>query len=104
MTLQVECSIPSVGVSMANEDCVYCEQCGDCITCYYCGEGCLYCESKEPKMPKPHLIIDVYCCARCDDDHKDLEFLPFTNHCEQYEYYAYCPKNNQPILLSLKRE
>jgi len=45
-------------------------------------------------------------CARCQQEHKDLEFRPLTNPIEDYDgtiwnYWALCPNNGEPILLAV---
>ncbi len=45
-------------------------------------------------------------CARCGQDHKDLEFKPFKNPVEDtdgtvWSHWALCPTNGEPVLLKV---
>jgi len=52
---------------------------------------------------KSTMIIDVICCARCEQNHYLLEFFPFTNHNPNYSHFAYCPNTKEPILLKFEK-
>ena len=59
----------------------------------------------EGKCEKPGVVItDVIHCARCRKNHKELLFKEFEypivdNDGKQWEWYAFCPANEEPILL-----
>lgn len=40
-------------------------------------------------------------CARCSQDHLDLEFKPFTQANPTYSHWALCPTNGEPILMRM---
>jgi len=40
-------------------------------------------------------------CARCGQDHKDLEFMEFINPCELGSAWAMCPNMKEPIILKV---
>lgn len=46
-------------------------------------------------------------CARCGNDHEDLAFNPFAEHCpeagpsKRYTHWTSCPVNGEPILLTI---
>jgi hypothetical protein len=44
-----------------------------------------------------NMRVKITGCARCGEDHPDLEFHELANH-ERYAYYATCPTNGQPLL------
>ena len=53
--------------------------------------------------------VDVKSCARCGEDHDDLEFSEFTNPPRfaetTYTHYATCPTRfSEPILLAIVEE
>lgn len=50
----------------------------------------------------------IHNCARCGQNHEDLEFLLFENPIEDtdgtvWNYWSVCPTNNEPILLKVKQ-
>jgi hypothetical protein len=45
----------------------------------------------------------VKCCARCQQDHIDLEFKPIEN-LDIATHFAICPTNGQPILLKTHKK
>jgi hypothetical protein len=54
------------------------------------------------------LKIDVKHCARCQQDHNQLEFKEFTINPIEYSdgtvwnYWALCPVTQEPILLKIR--
>lgn len=53
------------------------------------------------------LIVSIQSCARCGQDHTNLEFKQFTNPVEDsdgtmWTHWALCPVNGEPILLKSK--
>ena len=50
-------------------------------------------------------FTNVKCCARCNEDHYNLLIKPFSRPIEignEYiNYFAICPKLNEPILVVL---
>jgi hypothetical protein len=47
----------------------------------------------------------VVCCARCQQDHPDLEFRELNNPGEiKASHWALCPTNGQPILLRISKD
>lgn len=50
---------------------------------------------------KVYIMLDIYRCARCGVDHKQMKFVYFTNPPEDYVGYAMCPTNGEPVLLRL---
>lgn len=58
-------------------------------------------------MDKSKFKTTIRHCARCDKDHKGLEFTKFTSPIEDtdktiWTYFALCPTNQEPILLKVK--
>jgi len=47
---------------------------------------------------KINYLIDVVSCPRCMQAHDSLEFQPLTNQLEDVNYWAYCPRSEQPVL------
>ena len=55
---------------------------------------------------------DVKCCARCGQDHDQLEFTAFTEQAEapigrtgkRLTHFATCPTYNEPILMCIVDE
>ena len=43
--------------------------------------------------------VTITKCARCGETHPDLVFRPFTVPNPTYDYWAPCPKTQEPILL-----
>jgi hypothetical protein len=49
--------------------------------------------------------INVKHCARCEQDHADLEFAAFTEHPVpvtdkiEWTHWAMCPALNEPVLM-----
>ncbi len=55
---------------------------------------------------KEKLKTTIGNCARCGQDHKDLEFKLFTDAIEDtdgtiWSHWALCPTNGEPILLKV---
>lgn len=50
------------------------------------------------------MIIDVKTCARCNEDHPELEFTPLTHSQNDWTHWAACPANGEPIMLSQQTE
>lgn len=48
------------------------------------------------------LKTSVKCCARCQGDHRDLEFKPVDNY-EYATHFALCPTNGQPVMLNVEK-
>lgn len=46
--------------------------------------------------------VDVRRCARCGGDHKGLEFRALTRPAKDYQWWAPCPENGEPILMDVK--
>lgn len=44
---------------------------------------------------------NVRNCARCGQDHNDLEFVLLSNPTDEYGWWASCPFNGQPISLAV---
>ena len=44
------------------------------------------------------VTVDVFNCARCGKDHKDLEFWKLTRQLDM-SHWALCPETQEPILL-----
>jgi len=40
-------------------------------------------------------------CARCGENHKDLEFTELTHSQNEWTHWAVCPHNSEPIMLSV---
>lgn len=61
-------------------------------------------------MPDLNTIkTPVYQCARCGDDHAELEFVQFARPIEDsdstiWTYWTMCPTTNEPILLKVTEE
>ena len=52
-------------------------------------------------------LVSVHHCARCGEDHKDLEFHKFTKPIEDsdgtvWDYWIICPISGEPILMKMK--
>lgn len=49
------------------------------------------------------ICIDVTNCARCGENHSNIEFIRFKrNQIDECEFWGMCPKLNEPILMSLE--
>lgn len=54
--------------------------------------------------------IDVHSCARCEEDHSNIEFSPLTHPIEseasniRWTHWTMCPSLNEPILLYIIQE
>jgi len=48
--------------------------------------------------------IDITRCARCGNDHIDLEFKPLSRPMGNWTYWAACPVTGEPILLRVVPE
>jgi hypothetical protein len=47
----------------------------------------------------------IVCCARCQQDHADLEFRELNNPGEiKASHWSLCPTNGQPILLRIAKD
>ena len=46
-------------------------------------------------------IVSITCCARCGLDHKDLEFSPLTIPDPEFQWWAPCPTNGEPVLMQV---
>lgn len=51
------------------------------------------------------IVIDLYNCARCGEDHMQSEFKKFTipiiDDDGIWTYWCMCPKLNEPILMKV---
>jgi len=59
-------------------------------------------------MNKP-FVTNVFSCARCGLDHKEVHFLefsgkPITDQDGVWNYWAICPETQDPILLRVMTE
>ena len=57
---------------------------------------------------KEKIKTTIHNCARCGQNHKDLEFNSFENAVEDtdgtvWDYWALCPINGEPILLKVTK-
>ncbi len=60
--------------------------------------GLLRCYVK--KLEDNKLIVTIAQCARCNQNHIDLEFKKFIkNPIDDFFYWSICPKLKEPILL-----
>lgn len=63
-----------------------------------------------------NMKINVNSCARCGEDHKDIEFLKLTNpiiipieklketNLIILNYWGMCPKLNEPIIMMIMED
>ena len=51
-----------------------------------------------------YLSLPVNNCARCNQNHSNIEFIPFTIPPLEYTYWGMCPAVNEPILLCVVDE
>lgn len=57
------------------------------------------------KTSKENKLVDVYNCARCEKNHKQLNFKRFSKNpifdsdMTLWDYWTLCPTTNDPILL-----
>jgi hypothetical protein len=54
------------------------------------------------------IIVSIKACARCGEDHDQLEFAPLTKPVisvcgEKFSHWVICPKLGEPIMLSTER-
>jgi hypothetical protein len=55
-------------------------------------------------------LLTVRHCARCDEDHTDLEFTQFRNNPIEdtdgtvWNWWAMCPVTNEPILMKINKQ
>lgn len=54
-----------------------------------------------PNLIKP-FKVSVERCARCNGDHKEVTFRPFTHPNSHYTHWAHCPNIDEPILLRIE--
>lgn len=45
--------------------------------------------------------VDIRGCARCDQDHPQLEFKKFTTPCAGRTHFAMCPTLQEPIIMKV---
>jgi hypothetical protein len=48
---------------------------------------------------KPEITVDVKRCARCGEDHQKVVFKKLTRPGPRHQYWAPCPKNQEPIMM-----
>jgi len=46
------------------------------------------------------VTVDVKCCARCGQDHAQLRFQKLTRPGPRHNFWAPCPTNEEPIMMS----
>ena len=44
---------------------------------------------------------DVKGCARCGQDHDDVEFFPLTNPADDWNFWRMCPVRNEPLMAAI---
>ena len=45
--------------------------------------------------------VNVKKCARCAEDHDELEFKELINAADEWNWWAMCPSFTQPILMKV---
>lgn len=65
--------------------------------------------SLELRIQPQRLVTTVRHCARCDQDHENLEFKRFVRPIEDedgtlWNYWSLCPNTGDPILLRVEQE
>ena len=48
--------------------------------------------------------VSIKCCARCEQDHDDLEFTELSKPIDEWTFWAKCPTTGEPILLLIETE
>lgn len=53
---------------------------------------------EDVQFGEPEYTCNVGNCARCQQDHKDVDFFSLNNPPDdEWAHYAICPTNGQPI-------
>ena len=55
----------------------------------------------EEILARAKIVLDVRGCARCGDDHDGVKFYELTHPIGDYDLWAKCPENDEPILLKV---
>lgn len=48
--------------------------------------------------------VDVAGCARCGGEHKGLEFKRLDRPADEWQWWAACPANGQPVMMKVVEE
>jgi hypothetical protein len=55
------------------------------------------------KMPVATHKMGIRCCARCGEDHSDLEVFALLGHVPMpHTHYTMCPVTRQPVLVQIE--
>lgn len=44
---------------------------------------------------------DINYCARCQNNHRKIKFIPLKNAPSDITHFGFCPKTKQPILMKV---
>jgi hypothetical protein len=45
--------------------------------------------------------VNVKRCARCQEDHDNMEFFPLKNPADEWAWWGTCPNVKQPVLMRM---